>query len=215
MSQDGRDGRDATRERLVEAACRLFGRDGFRRVTVRDIVRAARANVAAVNYHFGDKMGLYMEVVDRAIDVMRGTTATAQEGSTGLSPRDRLRHYVHTYLEALMQSPDTRTWIHGIMNQEMNEPTRAAARIAREAIKPRVEYLRGIIAEILECPPDDPRVRHCAVAVQSHCLWYGRQPQTSVFRKAAFPEWPDETPTDIADFVARFSLAGTVGQRSL
>jgi AcrR family transcriptional regulator len=200
----------------VEAASRLFGREGFRRVTVRDICRAARANVAAVNYHFGDKMGLYMEVVDRAIAVMRGTTTAAREGSGGLPPREKLRHYVRSYLGALTQSPDANTWIHGIMNQEMNEPTRAAARIAREAIRPRVEYLSGIIAEVLGSDVTDPRVRRCAVAVQSHCLWYGRQRQASVFRKAAFPEWPDEITTGLeglADFVAEFSLAGVAGVR--
>ena len=104
------------------------------------------------------------------------------------------------------------------MNQEMNEPTKAAAKIAREAIRPRVEYLSGILSGILQCDPADPRVRRCAVAVQSHCLWYGRQPQTSVFRKAAFPEWHDDITTglpDLANFVAEFSLAGVDGQRSL
>jgi AcrR family transcriptional regulator len=207
---------DPTRERLVEAASRLFGREGFRQVTVRDICRAAKANVAAVNYYFGGKLGLYMEVVDRAIAVMRGTTDLAQAGSAGLTPQDGLRHYIRTYLGALLRSPDANTWIHGLMNQEMNEPTRAAAKIAREAIRPRVQYLRGIVAGILECDVDDPRVRRCAVAVQSHCLWYGRQPQTSVFRKAAFPEWPDEVTTgltELADFVAEFSLAGVSGLR--
>ncbi|HWH03262.1 MAG TPA: CerR family C-terminal domain-containing protein [Gemmatimonadales bacterium] len=205
---------DPTRERLIEAASRLFGREGFRRVTVRDICRAAHANVAAVNYYFGDKMGLYMEVVDRAIAVMQGTTTAAQEGSGGLSPQEKLRHYVRTYLSALLQSPDANTWIHGIMNQEMNEPTKAAAKIAREAIRPRVEYLSGIIAGVLGADVSDPRVRRCAIAVQSHCLWYGRQPQTSVFRKAAFPEWPDEITTGLeglAAFVAEFSLAGVAG----
>ena len=203
-----------TRERLVEAAARLFGHEGYRRVTVRQICRAAKANVAAVNYYFGDKMGLYMEVVDRAIAVMRGTTTAAREAPPDLSPEDRLRHYVRTYLRHLLQSPDTNTWIHGIMNHEMNEPTKAATKIAREAIRPRVEYLSGIIAGILNCESSDARVRRCAVAVQSHCLWYGRQPQTGVFRKAAFPEWPDEVATvldDLADFVAQFSLAGVEG----
>ena len=43
-----------TRERLLKAAEALFAERGFKRVTVREICLAARANVAAVNYHFGD-----------------------------------------------------------------------------------------------------------------------------------------------------------------
>src|SRR6185436_12441481 len=43
-----------TRERLVEAATRMFAERGYRHVTIRAISQAARANVAAVNYHFSD-----------------------------------------------------------------------------------------------------------------------------------------------------------------
>jgi AcrR family transcriptional regulator len=38
-----------TRARLLKAAERLFAERWFKKVTVRDICRAARANVAAVN----------------------------------------------------------------------------------------------------------------------------------------------------------------------
>ena len=52
-----------TRQRLIESATRLFAERGFAKVTVREICKAARANVAAVNYHFGGKNGLYQEIV--------------------------------------------------------------------------------------------------------------------------------------------------------
>ena len=76
----------STRARIREAAEQLFAEHGFRRVTVRDISRAARVNVAAVNYHFGDKMGLYQEVVQSAIEAMRGTTEAARRAGEGLAP---------------------------------------------------------------------------------------------------------------------------------
>ena len=47
------------RERLLYAALRLFAAGGFDRTSVRDIARAAGANVSAVGYYFGDKAGLY------------------------------------------------------------------------------------------------------------------------------------------------------------
>ena len=67
-----------TRERLLKAAAQLFADRGFKKVTVRDICRAARANVAAVNYHFGDKSGLYREVLQLAIETMRATNDAAR-----------------------------------------------------------------------------------------------------------------------------------------
>ncbi len=52
-----------TRQRLLETAGQVFAEQGFRAATVRDICRRAGANIASVNYHFGDKERLYSEVL--------------------------------------------------------------------------------------------------------------------------------------------------------
>src|SRR5207247_7550083 len=83
-----------TRERLLKAAERLFAERGFKKVTVRDICRAARANVEAVNYHFGDKDGLYREVLRSAIDVVRETTEAGREAGEGRSPEEKLERHI-------------------------------------------------------------------------------------------------------------------------
>ncbi len=56
-----------TRERLLQAAERLFAARGLRGTTVRDVTREAGTNLAAVNYHFGTKDGLALEVFRRRI----------------------------------------------------------------------------------------------------------------------------------------------------
>ena len=66
-------GDQATRRRILDHAAALFAERGFEKVTVREICRDARANVAAVNYHFGGKRSLYLAVVESAIAIMRET----------------------------------------------------------------------------------------------------------------------------------------------
>jgi TetR/AcrR family transcriptional regulator, regulator of cefoperazone and chloramphenicol sensitivity len=53
---------DETRERLLEAALRIFGELGFEGASTRALADAAGANLAAIAYHFGSKEGLYRAV---------------------------------------------------------------------------------------------------------------------------------------------------------
>ena len=95
----GRNDRE-TRDRLLQASEQLFAARGFRDVTVRDICRAARANVAAVNYHFGDKLGLYREVLQVAIDAMRETNEAGQRAAEGQPAAEKLRRYIAIFCTA-------------------------------------------------------------------------------------------------------------------
>ena len=58
---------DSTRSRLVEIAGEIFAERGFESATIKEITTGARVNVASVNYHFGDKLGLYSEVLRAAL----------------------------------------------------------------------------------------------------------------------------------------------------
>jgi AcrR family transcriptional regulator len=55
-----------TRERLLQAATRLFADNGYRGASVRDICNLAGSNPGAVSYHFGGKRQLYRAVLRRA-----------------------------------------------------------------------------------------------------------------------------------------------------
>lgn len=57
--------RSDAKRRLLDAAEPLFAERGFDAVSVRDVTQLAKANVAAVNYHFGSRDGLIALVVSR------------------------------------------------------------------------------------------------------------------------------------------------------
>ena len=139
-----------TRDRLLHAAIGLFAEHGYAAVGVRDLCRAARSNLAAVNYHFGGKLGLYREVVRSAIEMMRATSELAMQETE--APADsRFRRYIAAYVPRLMTIQGPGAWIHRLMRHEMAKPTPAVGWIVEEAIRPRLKYLSAVVAEMLAC----------------------------------------------------------------
>jgi AcrR family transcriptional regulator len=58
------------KERILDAAERLFARHGFYGVSVRDITEVAEVDVALVNYHFGSKRELFAAVFQRRAEIL-------------------------------------------------------------------------------------------------------------------------------------------------
>ena len=54
-----------TRERILQAACRLFSAGGYDGTSTRQVGAAAGANIGTIAYHFGDKEGLYHATLGR------------------------------------------------------------------------------------------------------------------------------------------------------
>lgn len=84
-----------TLDRLLLAAESLFAENGYDGTTLRQITRHAKVNLAAVNYHHGDKESLYLEVLARRIRPINQTRlARLSEAETqaagGLVPLELL-----------------------------------------------------------------------------------------------------------------------------
>jgi AcrR family transcriptional regulator len=193
-----------TRDRLLRAAARLFADRGFKKVTVRDICRAARANVAAVNYHFGDKLGLYREVMQSAIGAMRATNDAARRAGAGRAPEEQLRRYIAIVVHRLL-TPGNDT-VYKLIQREMNDPTPALDTLVEQGVRPRVEYLSGLIAEIIGGAPTDQRVLRCVASVQSQTISYLPNPVAARLGLANKPTAANLN--EIAEHIAEFSLAG-------
>jgi AcrR family transcriptional regulator len=194
-----------TRLRLLSAAARLFAERGFAKVTVRDICKKARANVAAVNYHFSGKLGLYHEVLQAAIQTMQGTTEAARAAGAGQPAAQQLRAYIDVFLHRVVGGQHD-GWIHQFMLREMSDPTPALDMVIEQVIRPRMAYLCGIIAELLGARVDDPRVIRCAMSVHVQCLALMDNP-VAARMNPALARTPDRLDA-MVEHIVRFSLAG-------
>lgn len=95
-----------TKARILEAASRVFCEKGFKATTVRDICAAADANVAAINYHFGDKRKLYFQVLNLWLYEVMKNSGAMTEPDQEATVEEKLRTYIRGELRALCTYDD-------------------------------------------------------------------------------------------------------------
>ena len=145
-----------TRQRLLDAGVRLFAEHGFKGVSVRDISAEAGTNIAAINYHFGSKQGLYRSIFEATLDADEARFRDALETIQVLAGLGRddpaqlvaaVRLYVRNLLGPLTAEERTR-WFAVLAIREMAFPTDAFEQIYRRRAEPSQTALAGIIAAV-------------------------------------------------------------------
>ena len=195
---------ERTRERLIDAAGEMFAELGFHHTTIRQICNRAGANIAAVNYHFRDKTGLYTEVVRQS---MRAAKLDAVRAAFDQSapPEEILRAVIKARLESL-RGLDLGDWHFRIFAHELAKPTPAMNVVVNEAIRPLYLRMCKLLAVILELPPDHQTTRLCANSIIGQILFYAfAAPVISRLGPAIKMTQPQID--QIANHIAEFSLA--------
>lgn len=195
----------ATELRLLEAAGEVFAEKGYRAATIRDIIKRAKANIAAVNYHFGDKEKLYAATFRHARKACTAAFPMFDPAQAGASPRERL----HTYVRSLflrMLDTGRPAWQWKLMAREMIEPTPVLDEMVEETIRPEFENLRKLIAEITGYGVDELRTRRCAWSVVGQAMAY-KHAQAVVRRLSPEQKFDREDLEALADHVTAFSYA--------
>lgn len=194
-----------TRQTLLEAAVAVFAERGFRAASVREICQRAEANVAAVNYHFGDKERLYAEALKFALRCAHEEYPADLGLAPDATPPERLRAFVHSFLLRIFDEGRA-SWHGKMMSREMIEPTAALDGLVQDEIRPMSEQLSGIVRDLLGRKVDEKLVRHCGISVVSQCLFYEhcRPVVVRLFPDMKFNAAGLEA---LADHITRFSLA--------
>jgi AcrR family transcriptional regulator len=200
---------EATREHLLDVAGEVFAEVGFRAATVRQICQRAGANIAAVNYHFGDKEKLYAAVLRKSV----GSAFEKYPPDLGLkpnsTPEEKLHAFIRSYLLRIFsEGPSAR---HGkLLAREMVDPTGALEGLVREHIRPMAGLLFSIIGPLLGPGADQMTARRCGMSVVSQMLFYHN---CRPVIRLLFPDmkFGADQIEALADHITRFSLAAIKG----
>jgi len=200
---------DETRTRLIQAAGEVFAEVGYHAATTREICARAGANIAAVNYHFGDKLGLYSEILKSAL--MAEERPAVEAALAAKSPDEALRLFLKGIFQK-MGGGDRPAWYVRVMTHELAQPTPGLAVVVENVMRPNVHVLCGIIGQIIHRPALHPQTRMCAHSIIGQVVHYMHaRPVIALL----WPEWK-MTPKvldEITNHVADFSLAALEGIR--
>ena len=195
---------EATPKRVIEAAGEVFAAKGFDSATVREICRRGRANLAAINYYFGDKRRLYVEAVKRA-HKNRADLFPLPQWAPGTPPAQKLREFVLTMLRRMI-SPEGSKWEGELLLREIAHPTEACQELVRDYIRPNFEALGCILEELM--PDATPEKRHLVgFSIVGQCLHYRvTAPVTRMLVSEG--EFSGYQPEKLAAHIAEFTLRG-------
>jgi AcrR family transcriptional regulator len=200
-----------TRLRLLEAAGEVFAEQGFRRATVRDICSRADANIAAVNYHFGDKEKLYIAALQHWL----GEALHKYPPDGGLPPdapaEQRLHAFVRSWLFRML-GKGMPAWHGKLMAREMSEPTAGFDCILAESVRPMANRLNGIVRELLGPDASERTVRDCALSVAGQCCFY-RHAHEMIKRLFTDHGQSVDEIEHLSDHITQFSLAALKAAR--
>ncbi len=160
---------DDPRQKLLTAAGEVFAERGFRSATVREICGRVGANLAAVNYYFGDKERLYIAAVQAAH--CSGANGPPRIWPPGTPAAEKLRDFIFGMLSHILD--DSRpAWHARLMMRELAEPTSACAALVEAYIRPMAQILGAILDELLPVETSEVERSMTAFSIVGQCLFY-------------------------------------------
>lgn len=166
---------DGTKLTLVEAAGPLFAEHGLEGTSIRAIAERAKANVAAVNYHFGSKENLYTEVLRHVATraVRRPVAEYRAEAEANRSRRDLSRlmaefmsDWFHSYFP-----PEGPAWHVRLMMRTLLEPSPSLQQIVDQVFRPDHSELEGLLRAV--CPGmTEEQARFCTFTLSAQITFF-------------------------------------------
>jgi AcrR family transcriptional regulator len=197
----------ATRQGLLEAACEVFAEKGYWEATVAEICQIAKANIAALNYYFGDKATAYREAWQYAFD--QGIQAHPVEpidAPASASPAERLHAHV-TSLLIRMNDDGRPTRFERMRIWEITRPSGVIDDLDREVREKSRQHMLTCLRDLIGTKISMDVLQLCEASILSQCrmvLPFNRRDLQVVANRridAALIK-------TLADHIVAFSIAG-------
>jgi len=172
-----------TREKLLDAAERLFADQGFNRTSLRDITAAAEANLASVNYHFGSKERLIQEIFKRRLGPINEARMAALDRVEQQVDPVSLESVVEAFVGPALRMChqwDQKGSVSRLLGNVMNQPdARLKEQFVDQFRDVVARFSRALSSRLPDLPPDEIHWRFLFMAgLMAHTiLWSHDMPR--------------------------------------
>lgn len=156
MKKIQREDGQATREKLLTCAGRLIAAKGYEATTSKEICELAGTNLAAVNYHFGSRDGLYEELLRIVHQHLMSLDAIQDIEASDAPPRAKIRRFLATFLR---QTLIENSWQLRVWARELLHPSPMFADAFTQNIAPKRDLMLRIFAAYTGLSVEDTRLR--------------------------------------------------------
>jgi AcrR family transcriptional regulator len=165
-------GKNPTAEKLLVAASELMIERAAIEVSLSDIAQKSGVNAALVKYHFGNKDGLLLALLERdaATEMSQLEYLLAQK----ISPTEKLRLHIGGIIRAYRQFPYMNRLIHYLLHESTAE---AADEVSKFFVAPLFDFHRRLLAEGIkagEFRKVDPVLFYTSLVGACDHLFFGR-----------------------------------------
>lgn len=192
---------DETRAHIIAVAGQLFATYGFKSVTSKMICASAKVNVAAVNYHFGSREGLYRAVLLETHQYMASVDVLNKLAEANLVPQKKLELIIRVILDQLNHTD----WHIRFYIREAMDFNEIFTEVFLQQATPKTQIMRRIFSQISGLSPDDPRLPASILSTIAPCLF-----ALIVNKKSVESVWgvPMFDPDQLARNISQFAWGG-------
>ncbi len=177
----GRPGGDDSRARILASAGKLFAARGFSGVSMRELARAAKVNLGAINYHFGGKNKLYHETVVQLIEDIGPVFGPficqlKEDVFQAAGDRDALSRCTVTFMKEMFSTVlgnRSIRWQMAFLLREFHQPSREFPMILEERINPMHDAVGALLSAVLDLNPSSQIVRLRSQAFIGQIMSFG------------------------------------------
>ncbi len=153
-----------TKNLIINCAGKLIAKYGYANVTSKSICEEAKVNMAAINYHFGSRDGLYKAVLKETHDFLISIDELNKLYLSNLTAKEKIEVFIDLFIKRLSNK---KNWYLKVWAREIVNPSPFITQILSQKTLLKLDIVSKIFSEYTRFPVTDLKLYSCILSTVS------------------------------------------------